>query len=114
MSSEDMDNMNNESACANGEASDTPPNGVADEQLPPPETDEQLPPPQTDVQEEASENADDTRPVVELFVKVRFTARHHLCLTNLHRCSTSNKVTFTTFLQSQYSTNCCLISVCAR
>ena len=82
MSSEDVDNMNNETASANGEASETssPPNGVADEQLPPAETEpeEQLPPPQTHEPEEATENSEDTRPVVELFVKVRFAARLHL------------------------------------
>ncbi|KAK2187941.1 hypothetical protein NP493_149g02008 [Ridgeia piscesae] len=73
MSSEDVDNMNNETASANGEASETssPPNGVADEQLPPAEAEpeEQLPPPQTHETEEALENSEDTRPVVELFVK---------------------------------------------
>ena len=55
MSSADMDNMNN------GGATNTPPNGtIADD----------FPPPQTEQEPSPSEPVDDTRPVVELFVKV--------------------------------------------
>ncbi len=55
MSSADMDNMNN------GGATNTPPNGTIADDFPPPQTEQEASP---------SEPVDDTRPVVELFVKV--------------------------------------------